>query len=121
MNQISEKDNRVLQLESDLSSLQVKMHKLKDDLTERDSQLRLTRMNLETAKKQGQVQEEELERTQENLTQLQSDLDLKEESLQSYKTEVGILCGLYAHLPCSLYQTLSTNYRRIQFYGKWCW
>ena len=58
--QLRDRDNNVVSLREEIDQLQQKQRSLKEELAERDGQLRVTRMNLETAHKQAEHHSQEV-------------------------------------------------------------
>ena len=52
--QLRDKDSRIAMLMEEFEGQQNRMRKMKEELADRDAQLRVAKMNLETAEKQAQ-------------------------------------------------------------------
>ena len=60
--QIHEHENKISSLKEDLENMHQKQRNLKEELAERDGQLRVVQMNLETSQKQNQLHAQEVYR-----------------------------------------------------------
>ena len=58
--QIKEKEDIISRLRGDIESLQQRQRALKEELAEREGQLRVAKMNLQTAQKQSQHHTQEV-------------------------------------------------------------
>lgn len=58
--QIHEHENKISSLKEDLETMHQKQRGLKEELAERDGQLRVAQMNLDTSQKQNQLHAQEV-------------------------------------------------------------
>ena len=61
---------------------------VKEDLAERDGQLQMVKMNLETAQRQNEHHCHEIERYEQRLGQMQSQLEQSQEENNGFQKEV---------------------------------
>ena len=87
-------------LEQEHAALQSKLLTLKEDLTEREGQLHVVRMNLETSETQNRRHAQSVSRYEESLTQLQVDLEQSQEEYRSAHAEVSELFHTPPIFPC---------------------
>ena len=88
MFQLKERENLITVLKAEVEATQVKLRQTKEELAERDGQLRVAKLNLTTAQKHSEHHSQEVHRYEESISQLQGDLDKSQEQYRLCHTEV---------------------------------
>ena len=84
-----ERESNLEGLRGENEGLQQRIRSLKEELAERDGQLRVAKMNLETAQKQNQLQMAEVGRYEETLASLHSSLEKSQSQYNNTHSQVG--------------------------------